>query len=75
MARTIDGASSTLDFSVTNEGTVFAFDLHTEAVKAWVSENVASAPWQWLGDRLVVDHRFGDFLAALLIGEGFACRG
>jgi hypothetical protein len=70
-----DGVHSTFskpDFSVTDEGTVFAFDFLTDTAREWVEENVSSAPWQWMGPkRLVVDRRFADFLAATLIGEGF----
>jgi len=49
---------STPDVLVCKAGTVFVFCPLTSAAKQWVEENVQSEPFQWLGDSLVVDHRF-----------------
>ena len=46
------------DVLVRNEGTVFVFSPLTARAKQWFDENVQSEPWQWLGDALVVEHRF-----------------
>lgn len=48
------------DLLVRDEGTVVVFRPATDAAKEWVAENIVSEPWQWLGGRLAVDHRYAD---------------
>jgi hypothetical protein len=55
MTTTIE---NTVDVNVSRSGSVFVFDLNTEAAESWVDENVQSESWQWLGGRLCVDHGF-----------------
>ena len=47
-----------LDVQVENEGSVFTFEALTDGGRAWIAENVHTESWQWLGRKLVVDHRF-----------------
>ena len=66
----------TADVIVSNEGTVWAFDFLTNATTGWLAENVETEDWQWLGGRLVVDHRCGAMLVEALEDAGFdvECR-
>jgi hypothetical protein len=54
------------DVIVTDEGSVWAFDFRSEDAREWLDATVEYESWQWLGHRLVVDHR----CAAMLV-EGF----
>ena len=47
-----------VDVNVSHSGSIFVFDLNTEAAESWVHENVHAESWQWLGGRLCVDHAF-----------------
>ena len=62
------------DVLVANAGTVFTFCPLTAAAKIWIEENVASEPYQWLGDVLVVDHRYGWGLAEGMIDSGLVLQ-
>jgi hypothetical protein len=46
-----------MDIEVTNHGTIWQFRGLTDEGKAFLTDNIESEPWQWLGDRLGVDHR------------------
>jgi hypothetical protein len=62
----------THDVVVTQEGSVFHFALHTDAVRAFVPSQFALEPWQWLGDRaFAVDHRFAPQVVCILRDGGF----
>jgi hypothetical protein len=43
----------------------------SEAARSWVDENVASEPWQWLGDALCVDICCARNLIDEIAAEGF----
>jgi hypothetical protein len=60
MAATTKAAPDVL---VENAGTVFTFCPLTPAAKSWVAENVEAEAYQWLGNVLVVEHRFAWGLA------------
>lgn len=45
------------DVLIVNHGSTVGFEPLTEAARDWFDEFVEAAPWQWLGRRLVVDHR------------------
>lgn len=64
------------DVLVDTHGSVWTFEAISEAAKQWFKENVQSESWQWLGDKLGVDHRYASSLlegiraAGFSIGEG-----
>ena len=62
---------SQVDFGVTNAGTVWTFEPFSVAAKDWVQDNVVTADWQWLGRKLVVDHRLAHTLLQGIMDEGF----
>ena len=57
-----------MDVKVTNEGTVFAFELLTPAAVEWVNANCADP--LFLGRTLVVEHRFAWNLFQALVIDG-----
>jgi hypothetical protein len=44
----------------------------TEAVHAWLEENVAYEPWQWLATTLSVEPRFAGHLLDGIEAAGFS---
>jgi hypothetical protein len=67
-----DGA----DITVTDEGTVVAFDIHNATARAWVEDNVETEGWQWLGrNRFAVDHRFAVPLIQGMTQDGLEVAG
>lgn len=61
---------ATPDVLVHNEGTVFVFNPLTARAKEWIDEKVQTESWQWLGTRLVVEHRYAWALAQGMQDEG-----
>lgn len=59
-----------VDVQVVNEGSIFLFRPMTKRAERWISKNVATEPWQWLGRSLAVDHRFAFDLAEGMQGDG-----
>jgi hypothetical protein len=59
-----------IDATVNNEGTVVQFVLHTEAAREVIDAHVETEPWMWLGNTLVVDHRYASGLISLLQSHG-----
>lgn len=45
------------DILVANGGSVWSFRGLTEAGKAYLRDDLETEGWQWLGERLVLDHR------------------
>jgi hypothetical protein len=62
--------SSSADFLVQNEGTIFLFRPLTEEAAAHLQENVQEDA-QWFGGALVVEHRYARDLADQLTQDGF----
>jgi hypothetical protein len=60
----------TPDILVANAGSVFTFCPLTTRAKEWISENVQTESWQWLGATLVVEHRYAWGLAEGMLDEG-----
>lgn len=56
-------AKATPDVLVNNAGTLFTFCPLTARAKEWISENVQSESYQWLGATLCVEHRYAWGLA------------
>jgi hypothetical protein len=65
---------ATPDVLVENAGTVFTFCPLTTAAKSWVEENVEAEAYQWLGNVLVVEHRFAWGLAEGMKDAGLVLR-
>lgn len=63
-----------VDVYVGNEGSVFTFQPATDTARQWIDENVEAEGWQWLGNTLVVDHRFAQDLAQGMIDAGLVVR-
>ena len=57
------------DVTVQNEGSIFLFNLNTEAAREWVSEHVSEDATFWAGS-LVVEHRYAANLAAGMQADG-----
>ena len=61
------------DVTATNQGTVFHFALHTDAVLEYVPTQFAIEDWQWLGKTaFAVDHRFAPQVVCILRDGGFS---
>lgn len=59
------------DFQIAYHGSIVSIKPVSEAARTWVHENVASEPWQWLGDALCVDIRCAIILVDEIAVEGF----
>ena len=59
------------DVIVDDQGTVCAFEFQTDEALNWLDENVEYEGWQWLGGRLIVDHRPAYGLAEAFQQAGF----
>lgn len=59
------------DITVQRDSSLFIFTPHTPAAQEWLTDNVESEPWQWLGASLVVERRFAaDLAQGLLLDAG-----
>jgi hypothetical protein len=58
------------DVYISNNGSVFSFQPVTKAGKDWITENVQTESWQWLGDTLAIESRFAAQLADGMISAG-----
>lgn len=56
---------------INDQGTVVTFTPEGDFEYEWLTLNVESEPWQWLGKSLVVDHRFAEDLIDGVQGAGF----
>lgn len=71
MATTI----TTPDVLVTNEGTVFRFEMQTDAAREWVAAYVDIPGWARLSpDVFAVDHRMAGPLADGMIDAGLVLQ-
>jgi len=61
------------DVTVENHGTVFLFNLLTDAARAWVEENVPDDA-QYFGGALAVEPRYARDLAQGMIDDGMTVR-
>lgn len=59
------------DFTITNHGSVWSFQPHTEAAQEWLDEHVEAEDWQFVGPSLCVDHRLAYALAEGIAEAGF----
>ena len=49
---------------------MYQLELKTKEGREWVDENVQTEPWQCLGDKLVVDHRYIEDLELGMLDGG-----
>ncbi len=56
---------------INDQGTVVTFTPEGDMEYEWLTLNVESEPWQWLGKTLVVDPRFASDLLDGVQGAGF----
>jgi hypothetical protein len=66
--------TNSLTCSSRNAGTVFTFCPLTPAAKEWVSENVHTESYQWLGATFCVEHRYAWALAEGMIDVGLVLQ-
>ena len=64
---------SDLDYTLTNQGSIYLLQPHTPQASAHIHGHVQSDA-QWLGDALVVEHRYALDLALRLNEDGFTVR-
>jgi hypothetical protein len=64
-------APRTTDFKIENQGTIIVFTPLTKAAEAFL-ERCDTAPWQWMGPSLVVDHRPAGMLLYHIKDEGLS---
>ena len=62
-----------VDVRVRNEGTLFLFDLLTDAADDWVKMNVSDES-QMYGGALVVEHRYARDIAAGMQSDGLVVK-
>lgn len=63
------------DVNVTGIGdSVLQFEGLTDAGRDWLRDNCDSEPWQWLGNRLGVDHRYAGNLIEHAAEDGLRVR-
>ena len=62
------------DVLVVNAGTVFTFAPLTARAKTWIDDNVQSESYHWLGNMLVVEHRYAWALAEGMLSEGLILK-
>jgi hypothetical protein len=60
-----------IEVAIYNHGSIVQFEPLIERAEEWFDEHIRSEPWQWLGGRLCVDHRYADELAIGLQKAGF----
>ena len=51
--------------------TVFTLTPLSKEARNWLKENVASEPWQWLGNSLVIEHRYIADVVSAMLEQGF----
>lgn len=56
---------------IKNEGSVVVFEPEGDFEYEWLTLNLETEGWQWMGRNLVVDHRMANDIAELVSGAGF----
>lgn len=51
-------------------GSVVTITPETDRGRQWMEENLATEPWQWLGNSLGVEWRFADDIITGAVGDG-----
>ena len=63
------------DLRTRHHGSVVTFEPLTVLGRGWISENLATESWQWLGPVLGVDHRFAHDIIDGAINDGLEVDG
>jgi hypothetical protein len=58
------------DITLWDEGAMVGLEMETRRAKDWAAQHLTSAPRQWKGRTLWVDHRVAPDLVALAIHHG-----
>lgn len=58
------------DLEVTNHGSIVTLRPLTEAGTAWMDQNLAPEPWQWLGGALAIETRYAPDIVDGAIADG-----
>lgn len=58
------------DIVVSNHGSIFVFEPHSDAARQWLDEEVESEGWQWFGESLCVSHGYALDLAQAALDAG-----
>lgn len=61
---------TTIDVSTENHGSLFRFNIHTEAAQAWVDENVDAPGYLWMGKSFHVEPRYAEPIVQGMIDAG-----
>lgn len=59
------------DFTFHNQGSIFLIEPHNDNAAGHLRATSSTLPWQWIGDSLVVDHRFARDIATRLQAAGY----
>lgn len=60
------------DVRVLKDGAMVGLEMLTDEAEAWVADNVATQPWQWLGKVLWIDERLSVAVVEGMQAEGLA---
>lgn len=58
------------DLRILDHGTVVQFMPVSTRGREWLSTELVSEPWQWLGDTIAVDHRYALGIAQGAVSDG-----
>lgn len=64
--------TQTHDVTVTNEGSIFIFHLHTDNAVDWIEKNVADPVW--FHGNLAVERRYARDLADGMLNDGLSVQ-
>lgn len=60
------------DITVYVDGNFAMLKALTEQGVSWIDDNLESESWQWLGNRLCVDHRYINAIIEGVINDGLS---
>lgn len=64
-----------VDVVVTDEGSMWVFELRREAAHQWVEQYLELEPWQWLGHSFAVDWRLAEDIVQGMLYDGLVVDG
>ena len=69
-----EATTQPVDVQIENCGSIFTFQPLTDAASDWIEQNVPTEPWQWMGGRMCVEHRFARNLAQGMLDDGLKVK-
>ena len=63
-----------IDCQIINEGSVFMIMPLSGVTKIWIDENLQTESWQWLGNNLVIEHRYIKDIVQGMINDGLVVQ-